>query len=476
MDKGPSQWHMLLPKGLAEEEAAAAAAAAADSAPNERHHRWSNVGMTAAATDVQIEGVSVNLKELLSPRTIAAAAAPPLSSTPAAVAAASAPDAAAAEGEEAGDSSATAETATAGAAAAPAAAETTTPATAAAAAAADKASTSCGRWCQVESQQRGCCVVSFNTMCYLLQQLQQAKPDALETAIISPTLPVSNKKGDDIYRAVLIQAEPIVLQSTLPLPQQAEVYCEVELLSYTPFKSYIAIGVAAAPYPPHHLPGLLPGSCALLSTGQVFKGNCVSVADADVLMDELKLFYSCFNPPMVPKAKGMVVLNISRQKEFNEELKEAYGKDLTDVAQYALNKRKLTNFFRQHDIRRLSQVDRIFEDFDGDPSVNLATVVETQRVPEKNLWQRYVKLLRVEAMLIEYFDVVKKRQDLLKIGAVAEQALLRPATVDSFLRDRYKKGINVLLKGLELWMGIEMIDLEGFLRPSLSKHFYVLQR
>lgn len=28
--------------------------------------------------------------------------------------------------------------------------------------------------------------------------------------------------------------------------------------------------------------------------------------------DELKLFYSCFNPPMVPKAKGMVVLNISR--------------------------------------------------------------------------------------------------------------------------------------------------------------------
>ena len=50
---------------------------------------------------------------------------------------------------------------------------------------------------------------------------------------------------------------------------QAEVYCEVELLSYTPFKSYIAIGVAAAPYPPHHLPGLLPGSCALLSTGRV---------------------------------------------------------------------------------------------------------------------------------------------------------------------------------------------------------------
>lgn len=32
------------------------------------------------------------------------------------------------------------------------------------------------------------------------------------------------------------------------------------------------------------------------------------------MQDELKLFYSCFNPPMVPKAKGMVVLNISRQK------------------------------------------------------------------------------------------------------------------------------------------------------------------
>lgn len=30
--------------------------------------------------------------------------------------------------------------------------------------------------------------------------------------------------------------------------------------------------------------------------------------------DELRLFYQCFCPPMVPKAKGMVVLNVSRQE------------------------------------------------------------------------------------------------------------------------------------------------------------------
>ncbi|KAL8436313.1 hypothetical protein ACSSS7_001864 [Eimeria intestinalis] len=36
------------------------------------------------------------------------------------------------------------------------------------------------------------------------------------------------------------------------------------------------------------------------------------LASFHVMLDELKLFYSCFNPPMVHKAKGMVVLNISR--------------------------------------------------------------------------------------------------------------------------------------------------------------------
>lgn len=90
------------------------------------------------------------------------------------------------------------------------------------------------------------------------------------------------------------------------------------------------------------------------------------------MQDELKLFYACFNPPMVPKAKGMVVLNISRQEvghtyklfkeytvplcrsvlrhsplpvlfvvqDFNAELKEAYGKDLSDVSQHARESEK----------------------------------------------------------------------------------------------------------------------------------------
>ncbi|OEH76403.1 hypothetical protein cyc_05703 [Cyclospora cayetanensis] len=377
--------------------------------------------------------------------------------------------------------------------------------------------------CEIEVLQAGCCTVRFDTMRQLVDQLNE-KGLLQKHARLSPALPLAEKKQPEAScQAVLIEASPIVLQSTLPLPQQSEVYCEVELLSFVPFKSYVSIGVATAPYPQNHLPGLLPGSCALLSTGQVCVGSQHSAADGQVLMigensflfkwntrmggkgeleinfggkafnltgeitkvskgavqstapiaarafgyrlakfhvmlDELKLFYACFNPPMVPKAKGMVVLNISRQKEFNAELKEAHGKDLTDVRQQArdINKRKLVNFFRQHDIQRLSQVDRIFEDFDGDVMLQSLTLrvvgqgsqleAAGNRKSANALGKRHLLLCGVEAMLVDYFKLMKRRQDSLKLEAVADQALFKPAMVDTFLRERYKSGINILLK------------------------------
>ncbi|CDJ39591.1 hypothetical protein, conserved, partial [Eimeria tenella] len=112
--------------------------------------------------------------------------------------------------------------------------------------------------------------------------------------------------------------------------------------------------------------------------------------------------------------------------EFNEELRETYGKDLSDVAQYArdINKRKLTNFFRQHDIRRLSQVDHIFEDFDGD-SFRLNEFLRKNYGSDMSNCSIRRKQ-SVEAMLIEYFDLVKKRQDSMKLGVSRPQWRNRP--------------------------------------------------
>ncbi|XP_026191300.1 uncharacterized protein LOC34622014 [Cyclospora cayetanensis] len=464
--------------------------------------------------------------------------------------------------------------------------------------------------CEIEVLQAGCCTVRFDTMRQLVDQLNE-KGLLQKYARLSPALPLAEKKQPEAScQAVLIEASPIVdsipkiLAYSWCAAAQSEVYCEVELLSFVPFKSYVSIGVATAPYPQNHLPGLLPGSCALLSTGQVCVGSQHSAADGQVLMegdvigclfcrrsgkilfflngipewevrcpdillpesaaelsprgdlrtrnfggaaqgdlttdtgsidmyitlgvlgkgeleinfggkafnltgeitkvskgavqstapiaarafgyrlakfhvmlDELKLFYACFNPPMVPKAKGM---------EFNAELKEAHGKDLTDVRQQArdINKRKLVNFFRQHDIQRLSQVDRIFEDFDGDSWRLNEFLRKNYGVDMTNCSVR--RKQSVEAMLVDYFKLMKRRQDSLKLEmqdnealgnmrgqdsdihaeaaaagfgssaasdsqaalfrAVADQALFKPAMVDTFLRERYKSGINILLK------------------------------
>ncbi|KAL8269840.1 hypothetical protein Esti_006254 [Eimeria stiedai] len=433
--------------------------------------------------------------------------------------------------------------------------------------------------CQVEVLQQGCCTVRFDTMKPLLERLAKEGP-LLTDSKLTPLLPrAENKRSRRPLHAVLVPTKPLVLQSTLPLPQQAEVYCEVELLSFVPFASYVAIGVAPSPYPVHHLPGLLPGSCALLSTGQVFTGTRASAADGQVLMegdvigclfcrksgqilfflngepvwrvshpeimldeeagaldelpcieplasgsedspeglnkapnrrrtstgrgarpdmyvtigvlgkgeleinfggkgftlsgeitrvsrgaiqstapiaarafgnrlalfhvmlDQLKLFYSCFNPPMVHKAKGMVVLNISRAAEFNAELREAYGKDLTDVSEQAreINKRKLANFLRQNDPKRLQQVDRIFEDFNGDSWRLNEFLRKTYGCDMLNCSVR-----RKQSKFLFFSGVGQRKR--LELHAVAEQALVKPLMVDSFLRERYKTGINVLLR------------------------------
>lgn len=45
---------------------------------------------------------------------------------------------------------------------------------------------------------------------------------------------------------------------------------------------------------------------------------------------------------------------------------------MRDCFALAVNRRKLANFFRQHDPRLLSQVERIFEDFGGDVKLQAA--------------------------------------------------------------------------------------------------------
>ncbi|KAL8436312.1 hypothetical protein ACSSS7_001863 [Eimeria intestinalis] len=228
MDKGPSQWKMVLPEEAIHR---VSPRVAPPRAPAQSRRRWSSV---VALPGLDLGGGA--------PKPAAAAAAAPAEAEhhepfppppPAAVAAA---------------------------------ADGAAPAAAAAAAAAGGAMRT-EKLCEVEVLQQGCCTVRFDTMKPLLERLAEEGPLPTDNKL-TPVLPHGeNKRGKRPTQAVLVAAKPIVLQSTLPLPQQAEVYCEVELLSYVPFKSYVAIGVASAPYPVHHLPGLLPGSCALLSTG-----------------------------------------------------------------------------------------------------------------------------------------------------------------------------------------------------------------
>lgn len=72
--------------------------------------------------------------------------------------------------------------------------------------------------CEVEVLQEGCCTIRFDTMKHLIDQIgENAK--VTESARLSPALPLTDQaKG--VGQAILIEAAPIVLQSTLPLPQQ----------------------------------------------------------------------------------------------------------------------------------------------------------------------------------------------------------------------------------------------------------------
>ncbi|KAL8442406.1 hypothetical protein Emag_006482 [Eimeria magna] len=249
MDRGPSQWKMKLP---AEATLQVSAEEGGPRAPTQSRRRWSSV--------IALPG------QWGAPKP---AAAPPSMETKQNDAAAAAPAA-----DVAADAAAANAAAANAAAAAPDGAAPSSPAGA----------LRTEKLCETEVLQQGCCTIRFDTMRPLLERLADEGPLPRDSKL-TPVLPHAESKRHRRHtQAVLVAAKPLVLQSTLPLPQQAEVYCEVELLSFVPFKSYVSIGVASAPYPVHHLPGLLPGSCALLSTGQVFTGTAQSAADGQVLM------------------------------------------------------------------------------------------------------------------------------------------------------------------------------------------------
>lgn len=74
--------------------------------------------------------------------------------------------------------------------------------------------------CEVEVLHEGCCTVRFDTMRHLVEQIDhQRKRDK---TLLSPSLPQDEvTEGLGSGQALFIDAKPLVLQSTLPLPQQA---------------------------------------------------------------------------------------------------------------------------------------------------------------------------------------------------------------------------------------------------------------
>lgn len=75
--------------------------------------------------------------------------------------------------------------------------------------------------CDIEVLQDGCCTLRYDTM----RSVETAVNGTPEGARFSPVLPVKSN-GIHSARSLLVKSEPVVLQSTLPLPQQVNSYAE----------------------------------------------------------------------------------------------------------------------------------------------------------------------------------------------------------------------------------------------------------
>ncbi|CEL97805.1 unnamed protein product [Vitrella brassicaformis CCMP3155] len=114
----------------------------------------------------------------------------------------------------------------------------------------------------------------------------------------SPPPPGSHlKKNTKSFRASLrfrYPPKPRCCQSNLPLPPQRVCYFEVEIdsISTRPRDTLISIGVATKPWAPHVLPGLLPASLGILSSGFIhgypsrgrpYRKGCPQLREGDVV-------------------------------------------------------------------------------------------------------------------------------------------------------------------------------------------------
>ncbi|KFH10564.1 hypothetical protein TGMAS_213530A, partial [Toxoplasma gondii MAS] len=398
------------------------------------------------------------------------------------------------------------------------------------------------RGCEVDIIHEGCCTVRFDTLNpYNYDEEDDDEESMIKTELYNLSSPVG-KEHLTAGKKHILHPKPVILQSTLPLPPQSELYFEVEFLSLqSPGKkqpswmdfSHVFVGLAPNPFPQKHVPGVLSHSCAISTSGSIHVGKPEPAAVTDSLVEgdvlgvllcrrtgtvlfllngapikavsfpdiilnetdpssftaaedhrpppsapdiyvtigvigrgeceinfggktytahgyikdisggiirsnapiqarvfgqrlanfsqmlaELQLFYQIHCPVMLPKAKGMVVMNISRrevgglqkllEQEFEEELKANYGKSLQDIE-------------RINDLlRRRYQAD-----------LNRVSLRRKQSV---------------ERMLTEYHRVHRATVEATKIDQLAEQALTKPKAVDAYLRDKYGNGINILLQ------------------------------
>ncbi|PFH32825.1 hypothetical protein BESB_014380 [Besnoitia besnoiti] len=394
--------------------------------------------------------------------------------------------------------------------------------------------------CEVDIIHEGCCTVRFDTLNPSASNEGRNEAEASAGSEDNPVDAHADHGLGSSGKRHVLQPKPVVLQSTLPLPPQSELYFEVEFLSLpSPVKrpsswadiSHVVVGVAPLPFPQKHVPGVLSHSCAISTAGCIYSGKAEPAATTDALVEgdvlgvllcrrsgtvlfllngaplkavkcpaiilnetdpssftaaddnrpppsipdiyvtigvigrgeceinfggktytahgyikdisggiiqsnapiqarifgqrlanfsqmlaELQLFYQIYCPIMLPKAKGMVVMNISRREvgsrrilgEFEEELQANYGKNLQDIERI----NDLLHRRYQADLNRVS----------------------------------LRRKQSIERMLNEYHQVHEVPVEATKIDQLAEQALTKPKVVDTYLREKYGDGINVLLQ------------------------------
>ncbi|KYK68797.1 hypothetical protein TGPRC2_213530 [Toxoplasma gondii TgCatPRC2] len=325
------------------------------------------------------------------------------------------------------------------------------------------------RGCEVDIIHEGCCTVRFDTLNpYNYDEEDDDEESMIKTELYNLSSPVG-KEHLTAGKKHILHPKPVILQSTLPLPPQEGDVLGVLLCRRTGTVLFLLNGapIKAVSFPDiilnetdpssftaaedHRPPPSAPdiyvtigvigrGECEINFGGKTYtahgyikdiSGGIIRsnapiqarvfgqrLANFSQMLAELQLFYQIHCPVMLPKAKGMVVMNISRrevgglqkllEQEFEEELKANYGKSLQDIE-------------RINDLlRRRYQAD-----------LNRVSLRRKQSV---------------ERMLTEYHRVHRATVEATKIDQLAEQALTKPKAVDAYLRDKYGNGINILLQ------------------------------